>query len=311
MNSLNIVFAGTPAFAEVALAALLKSQHQVLAVYTQPDRPAGRGLKLTPSPVKVLAQQHGLALHQPPSLKDPTEQATLAAYQADVLVVAAYGLLLSPAVLAIPRLGCINIHPSLLPRWRGAAPIQRTLFAGDTETGVTIMKMDAGLDTGPILLTKPYAILPTDNSQTLHDKLAVIGAEALVETLDQLSELTPKAQDNAQATYAHKITKEEARLDWSKPATELAALVRAFNPWPVAFTEWEGQALRVFEAEVIANDDTLPPGTLVHADRNGIDIMTGQGMLRLKTVQLPGKKPHSVADFYNAHATNLLPGMSF
>ena len=210
-SSLKIIFAGTPPFAAVALEALLQSSHQIVAVYTQPDRPAGRGLKLTPSAVKTLALQHQLPLYQPKTLKDEQEQKVLADFHADVMVVAAYGLLLPEAVLAIPRLGCINIHPSLLPRWRGAAPIQRTIFAGDKESGVTIMQMDAGLDTGPILLQREYPLAPDDTSQTLHDKLAVVGAEALIETLDLLAQdkIKPIPQDNTLATYAQKISKEE------------------------------------------------------------------------------------------------------
>jgi methionyl-tRNA formyltransferase len=309
--SLKIIFAGTPAFAAVALQALLESSYQVLAVYTQPDRPAGRGLKLTSSPVKALAEQHHLPLHQPMSLKGPEEQANLAHYQADVMVVAAYGLMLPLAVLHGPRLGCINIHPSLLPRWRGAAPIQRTIFTGDTETGVTIMRMDEGLDTGPMLLTQHYTLAPDETSQSLHDRLAIVGADALLETLALLAEgkLEPKPQNNALATYAHKISKEEALIDWTRPAIELEREIRAFNPWPVAYTSWQGQNLRIWQAKAIAEDQGYAlPRTILEASPQGIDIATGIGVLRLLQVQLPGGKVLSAADFYNARRHELVPG---
>lgn len=310
MTSYKIIFAGTPEFAAIILAALSHTPHQIVAVYTQPDRPAGRGLKLTPSPVKSWALQHHLPVLEPVSLKDQTVQTELAAWQADVMIVAAYGLLIPQTVLDLPRLGCINVHPSLLPRWRGAAPIQRSLFAGDTLTGVTIMQMDAGLDTGPMLLRREYAIRPTDNAGTLHDTLAHLGAEALIETLQLLAEnkISPAPQDAAHATYAHKITKQEAHLDWTLSAAELLCRVRAFNPRPVAYTLWHHQPLRVWEACVIHQDHHAAPGTLLAASHQGIDIATGDKILRLLSLQQPGGKTMSAADFYNARQTELLAG---
>ncbi len=308
--SLKIIFAGTPEFAAVALDRLLHSSHQVIAVYTQPDRPAGRGLKLTASPVKELALAKQLPVHQPASLKSVDEQNILKELNADVMVVAAYGLLLPKAVLEIPRLGCINIHPSLLPRWRGAAPIQRTIFSGDKETGVAIMQMDEGLDTGPVLLQRNYTLKPNETTQTLHDTLAKIGADALVETLDLLAQnkAKPQPQSHENVEYAKKISKEEANINWNDPAEKISCMVRAFNPWPVAYTDWQGKNLRVWMAEVIKQSHSQTPRTIVNASRDGIDIAAGQDVLRLLQVQLPGGKVMSVADFYNAHRDQLVVG---
>lgn len=310
-SPLKIIFAGTPQFAAVALEALLHSPHHLVAVYTQPDRPAGRGLKLTASPVKQLALQHQLPLYQPKTLKDEHEQTVLAGLQADVMVVAAYGMLLPEPVLRIPRLGCINIHPSLLPRWRGAAPIQRTIFAGDKTTGVTIMQMDAGLDTGPLLLQRTYTLTEDETSQTLHDKMAILGATALLETLDLLAQekAQPQPQDNDLAMYAHKISKEEALIDWTRPAIELEQEIRAFNPWPVAYTSWQSKNLRIWQAKAIISDNhTAEPRTILAASKDGIDIATGVGALRLLQLQLPGGKVMSATDFYNAHRNALIIG---
>lgn len=311
--SLRIVFAGTPAFAAVALEALVHSDHQVVAVYTQPDRPSGRGLKVTPSPVKESALLYQLPVYQPTTLKSAYEEDRLAGFHADVMVVAAYAMLLPAGILRIPRLGCINIHPSLLPRWRGAAPIQRTVFAGDTITGVSIMQMDPGLDTGPILLQRQYVLDPEETSQTLHDKMARLGADALIETLDLLAQgqLEAKPQDHSLATYAHKISKEEALIDWMRPAEELAHEIRAFNPWPVAHTSWKGQNLRIWKAKVVSHNQQAEPRTILHAGRDGIDVATGGGVLRLLSLQLPGGKILSVADFYNAKHADLIVGQHF
>lgn len=299
-HSLKLIFAGTPAFAATALQALLGSSHQLLAVYTQPDRPAGRGRKVTASPVKELALQHHLPIHQPVTLRNEEEQAILQEYQADVMIVAAYGLMLPPVILKAPRLGCINIHASLLPRWRGAAPIQRAILAGDEKTGITIMQMEKGLDTGPMLYKTECPIHVTDTSEILHDRLAILGAEAILTSLNQLSQLIPEKQNEALATYAHKITKEEAQLNLHSPAEELVRQVRAFNPWPVAFIKKDEQVIRVWDAIMIPNTNQHTPGEILQANANGIDVATTKNVLRLLKIQLPGGRVLPVADVLHA-----------
>ena len=306
--SLRLIFAGTPDFAAEALHALIQSPHEIVAVYTQPDRPAGRGQKLTPSPVKQLALQHQLTVLQPVSLKTAEATAQLRALDADVMVVAAYGLILPPEVLEIPRYGCLNIHASLLPRWRGAAPIQRAILAGDSETGITIMQMDKGLDTGAMLLKLTCPITGKDTAASLHDRLASLGAEAIITALDQLPTLTATPQDDREATYAAKLTKQEAVIDWHRPAEELDRQIRAFNPWPVAQTCVNGQTLRIWSAQSLTDKANVPPGTVIGCDKQGIDIACGEGVLRLTRLQPAGSKPMDVAAFLNGRPDWLIPG---
>lgn len=310
--SLNIIFAGTPLFAATTLSALLASSHRVCAVYTQPDRPAGRGRKLTASPVKTLALTHAIPVHQPLTLRDPEAQNTLRTLQADIMVVVAYGLLLPPPVLDAPRLGCINIHASLLPRWRGAAPIQRAILAGDTLTGITIIQMDAGLDTGDMLLKAPCPIHEHDTAQTLHDKLAALGAQTVLQALQQLADGSAQRtqQDPAQACYAAKLTKEEALLDWRRPAPELARQVRAFNPWPTARTLWEQNPLLIHAAHADSQSTTATPGTVLALAKEGIVVATGAGALTLTQLQRPGGRPQTATEFLNA-AQHLRVGTIF
>lgn len=300
---MNILFAGTPVFAAAALDALLQAGHQVPLVLTQPDRPAGRGLKPQASAVKQLALSKGLTVAQPVTLKDDAVIAQLAAVNADAMVVAAYGLILPQAVLNLPPLGCLNIHASLLPRWRGAAPIQRAILAGDRETGVTIMQMDAGLDTGAMLLKQAIPIAGDDNAQTLHDKLAALGAQLIVRALHE--QPAGVAQDPAQASYAAKITKAEARIDWIRPAAELARAIRAYNPMPGAYTGWQGQQLKLWRAEAVTAAPAVP-GTVLQADAQGIVIATGEGALQLHELQRAGSK-RLAAQAFLAGAT-LHPG---
>ena len=301
---MNIIFAGTPEFSVPALRALLDSRHPVVAVYTQPDRPAGRGRRTVESPVKQLAIQHQVPVYQPLSLKSAEAQAELARLQPDLMVVVAYGLILPPAVLGAPGLGCVNVHASLLPRWRGAAPIQRAILAGDTETGVCLMQMEAGLDTGPVLACKSCEIAADDTGSRLHDKLAQQGAQLLSVNLDALErgELEPHPQDDTRASYARKLEKSEARIDWSRPATELARMVRAFNSWPVAETRYLGRQLRIWEAIPLPGGRAVPPGTVLSATRDGIDVACGGGCLRILRLQLPGARAVPAADFVNAHS---------
>lgn len=308
MRPLTIIFAGTPDFAATALAALIGSQHEIVAVYTQPDRPAGRGRKLKPSAVKQLAAEHDLPVYQPESLKSDQALKELQALNADVMVVAAYGLLLPADILTTPRYGCLNIHASLLPRWRGAAPIQRAILAGDKETGITIMKMDEGLDTGDMLLKMSCPIGAQDTAAVLHDRLAALGAEAIVEALTHLDQLMPEPQDNTQATYASKLIKQEAVIDWTDSAENIDRQIRAFNPWPVAQTDIEGQTLRIWSAQALSTEVDTEPGTVLEASKKGIDIACGNGMLRLTRLQPAGSKPMDVAAFLNGYGQLLLPG---
>lgn len=302
MTKKRIIFAGTPQFAVPSLLALLNSKHIVCAVYTQPDRKAGRGRKLQASPVKSVALEHGIDVYQPISLKDIDSQAQLQALQADLIIVVAYGLLLPKTVLEMPRFGCVNVHASLLPRWRGAAPIQRALLAGDTITGVTLMQMDVGLDTGAMLKTETCDIFPDDTGQTLHDRLSDLGAQLLANTIDEIETLPATPQDDNLASYAKKLEKAEAQLDWQEPAIVLERKVRAFNPWPVAQAELFGQTLRIWAAKAISEPiNNIKIGSVIHAQRDGIDVITGKGILRLLTVQRAGGKAISVGDFLNAH----------
>jgi len=300
---LKIVYAGTPDFAAVALQALIDSPHEIIAAYTQPDRPAGRGRKLKASPVKELAQEHNIPAYQPESLKSADEQAKLADLQPDVMIVAAYGLLLPAEVLAIPRLGCLNIHASLLPRWRGAAPIQRAILAGDAETGITIMQMDVGLDTGDMLYKVTTPIEESDTAQTLHDRLADLGARAIVEALEglQAGTLSAEKQDDTKACYAKKLHKGEATIDWSLTAEQIARQVAAFNPWPVAQTQHGEAILRIWEARALTESSSQPAGSVIHADKQGIDVACGEGVLRILRLQRPGGKPQAAVDFLNAY----------
>ncbi|MBI5751189.1 MAG: methionyl-tRNA formyltransferase [Hydrogenophilales bacterium] len=292
---MRLIFAGTPDFAAAALRDLIAAGHDIALVLTQPDRPAGRGMKLTPSAVKVVALAHGLPIAQPATLKDAAAQQQLRAVGAEVMVVAAYGLILPQAVLDLPPRGCLNIHASLLPRWRGAAPIQRAILAGDTETGITIMQMDAGLDTGEMLSKHAIPIEEGDTAQTLHDKLAALGGRAIVNALDALDGLIPEAQDNTQATYAAKLTKEEGLVGWTKPAAEIARAVRAYNPFPGAQTQWQGESLKLWMAQV--TDAAGEPGEVLAADKAGIVVACGQGALRITELQRAGGKRLAAAQF--------------
>ncbi len=301
---LKIIFAGTPDFAVAALDALLEmDQHEICAVYTQPDRPAGRGRKLTATPVKAAALEYSLSVYQPATLNDLEQQQRLRALQADLMVVVAYGLLLPPPILDAPRLGCINIHASLLPRWRGAAPIQRVILAGDSETGVTIMQMDEGLDTGPELYRLTTPVHANDTGRILHDRLARLGAQALLDTLGLIvgGTVCPVPQDEKSATYAPKLHKNEAVLDWVLSAQELDRQVRAFNPWPVAQTLLCGEVLRVWQTEPFSGDFDKVPGTVLRVSKQGIDVATGDGILRLQRLQSAGGKLLDAAAFINGH----------
>jgi methionyl-tRNA formyltransferase len=313
---MRLIFAGTPEFAATVLRALLAQPHPLVAVYTQPDRPAGRGRRTSASPVKQLALSHGIPVEQPRSLRDRESQHALAAYHGDLMIVAAYGLLLPEPVLRSPRLGCINVHASLLPRWRGAAPIQHAILAGDTETGISIMQMDAGLDTGPVLRRAACAIGDDDTGATLHARLADLGAATMVETLADLAtpaaaSMHAEAQDETLATYAGRIAKADGLLDWSRPADVLERQVRAFNPWPVAFAilppgrspaDGAGGRLRIWNARVLAYAGGASPGTVLASGASGIDVATGRGALRILTLQAAGKKSMSSGDYLNAHA---------
>ncbi len=299
---LGVVFAGTPEFAVPALEAIAASRHPIKAVYTQPDRPAGRGLRQEPSPVKQAALARGLPVEQPATLAGDAAVATLGGYAPDVMVVVAYGLLLPQAVLDVPKRGCLNIHASLLPRWRGAAPIQRAILAGDAETGVCIMRMEAGLDTGPVLLSEPVPIGGRDTAALLHDRLAAVGARLIVKALDLIAagEARYQPQDAAGATYARKLAKTEAVIDWSQPAVDIERKVRAFDPWPVAETRLDGVQLRVWRAHVAAAAPGPLPGTVLAADAAGIVVMTGRDALVIERLQRAGRRPVDAGEFANA-----------
>lgn len=307
-QSLRIVFAGTPEFAAIHLHALLDAGLTPVAVYTQPDRPAGRGQKLMASPVKQLAAAHQIPVMQPVTLRDEDAQAALAALQPDVLIVVAYGLILPQKVLDIPRLGCINSHASLLPRWRGAAPIQRAIQAGDAESGVTVMQMEAGLDTGPMLLKVTTPISASDTGGSLHDRLAVLGAQAVVTAVPQLAAgtLTAEPQDDSLANYAHKLNKDEARLDWTRPASELERLIRAFNPWPICHSRLGDAALKVLAAQVVEGHGAA--GEILSASKDGLVVACGEGALCLTRLQLPNGKPLDFTAIYNSRREQFAPG---
>lgn len=303
---MRVLFAGTPEFAAEHLQALLDvPEFEIVGVYTQPDRPAGRGNKLHASAVKQLALKHGLVVEQPLSLRNEEAQAQLARYEADVMVVVAYGLILPQAVLDMPRFGCINVHGSLLPKWRGAAPIQRAIWAGDAESGVAVMQMAAGLDTGPVLYAVSTPILADETSATLYQRLAELGPPALVRTLQNLDsfQATAVPQQDSAATYAHKLTKEEAQLNWQLPAVELERWVRAFNPWPIAWlTTAAGEVVKIWASHVLDEQTNKSPGTVVRADKHGIAIQTKHGLLVLETLQPAGKKPMAAVDFLNGRS---------
>ncbi|WP_045371946.1 methionyl-tRNA formyltransferase [Vibrio campbellii] len=304
-QSLRIVFAGTPDFAARHLAALLSSEHEVIAVYTQPDRPAGRGKKLTASPVKAIALEHDIPVYQPENFKSDEAKQELADLNADIMVVVAYGLLLPQVVLDTPKLGCINVHGSILPRWRGAAPIQRSIWAGDAETGVTIMQMDIGLDTGDMLKIATLPIEASDTSASMYEKLAGLGPDALIDCLADIAagKAKPVKQDDELANYAKKLSKEEARIDWNDDAAHIERCVRAFNPWPMSHFEAAENSIKVWQSRVEEQTSDKPAGTILQADKTGIYVVTGNGVLVLEQLQVPGKKAMSVQDILNSRAS--------
>ena len=310
---MRLIFAGTPPFAATILSALIPSTHEILVVLTRPDRPVGRGRKVMPSPVKQTALASGIDVHQPFSLRKPEIQQMLRSLNADLMVVVAYGLILPAAVLEIPRYGCVNVHASLLPRWRGAAPIHYALLAGDAATGVSIMQMDTGLDTGPVLASEPCPINSQDTAQTLHDRLATVGADVLLRTLEDIENgtATAVAQPPDGVTYAPKISKQQGLLDWTSSAAELERCVRAYNPWPVAYTLIDGIAIRIWKAAVVAGETVDAPGTVIDVTREGIDVAAGRDVLRILEIQLPGGRRLPVAEFINADRGLIVSGVRF
>jgi len=309
---MKIVFAGTPLVAKMILETLLTTSHEVVAIYTQPDRPAGRGQQLQMSPVKTVALAHPIPVEQPVTLKTPEALANLAKYQADVMIVVAYGLILPEPLLSLPRYGCINVHVSLLPRWRGAAPIQRAILAGDQETGITLMQMDAGLDTGKILAQISCPITEKDTAQTLHDTLATLGATFLRDKLeDIINHPNPLNQDNAHATYAAKITKEEGHINWNQPAIVISRIIRAFNPWPVAYSKIQNQNIRIWEAQIVTLAEPGVYGTIIAHHPEGIIVACQDQGLLITQAQLPGKKCMPVSEIIKGHATLFAKGNRF
>tara|TARA_B100000315_G_C14549559_1_gene575061 strand:+ start:1005 stop:1934 length:930 start_codon:yes stop_codon:yes gene_type:complete len=303
---MRIVFAGTPKFAVESLAILHKSDHEIIAVYCQPDRPKGRGKVLTACPVKLYAEQHNLLVIQPEDFSNGQNQKEFASLNPDVMVVAAYGQILPINTLQTPKFGCINIHASLLPRWRGAAPIERAILSGDKETGISIMQMNEGLDTGDVLLTQKHLISNNETSQSLTESLSSIGAELILETLDRLNELPAIPQNNDDATYAKKISKVEAQIDWSQSAENISLMIRAFNPRPIAKTnakakQFEKKVIRIIEAEAVQYESSKTPGTIVELGKGICYVATGNGILNLIKVQLTGKNKVSIKDFNNAY----------
>lgn len=307
----KILFAGTPDFAASHLQALIDAGFDVVAVYTQPDRPAGRGRKLQASPVKQIALEANIPVYQPLSLREEAAQAELAALEADLMIVVAYGLILPQAVLDTPRLGCVNVHASILPRWRGAAPIHRALLAGDKETGVTLMQMEAGLDTGPMLAKVFTPIDEHESSGQLHDRLAVLGSNMLVEQLPALlaGELTPETQDDAFANYANKLEKAEGKIDWTQSAEAIARQVRGLSPWPVAYTSLNDKSVRIWKAE--ARPEAGDPGALISANKQGILIACGEGSLLIETIQMPGGRATDASALLNSNNHPFVEGMRF
>ncbi|MGQ8367040.1 methionyl-tRNA formyltransferase [Glaciecola sp. 1036] len=304
---MRIVFAGTPDFAAAHLQALLDAEFEVVAVYSQPDRPAGRGKKLQPSAVKQLALTHNIPVEQPVKLSSEEAQQQLSSYQPDLMVVVAYGLLLPKAVLDIPTKGCLNVHGSILPKWRGAAPIQRAIWAGDEETGVAIMQMDVGLDTGDVINIATLPITPEDTSATLYTKLAELGPKTLTHTLANLDSFEAKKQDDSLATYAKKLSKEEAKCDWQLSAEQIERNVRAFNPWPVVWFPLNAQPVKVWQAEVVSGN-TGNPGEVLSFDKNGLQIQCSDGVINITELQLPNKKRQPVSQIVNGNPDLLSPG---